>query len=223
MVKVTSRERNLLHWHEHSVRGLIPLYSETLDNEETADVPPVSSEVAEEDFLFPVNPPAFMLDLAQLLHASKGVSSWNCINDEFICRKKITKVMEAMSMAREYIFAQPKYTRLLSRLLSFPLLDPLCYQHQTFSTHINFFLDYLPLLRCMAVQERVAEYVYNVQESSNDAYLMKNGRRATRRSLKRGREQYFETIVPSYVFVGSNKTAKDIVEVLANTSLLYER
>jgi hypothetical protein len=224
MVRMTSRDRNLLHWHDRSVRGLSPLYAEILDNQETIEDPSMSSEMAEEDFLFPVDPPAFMLDMAHSLTLSPRSPLWNGINNEFLCRTKTKKLLEAMTVARDFIFAQPKYTRLLSRLSSHPLLDPCFKQHQPLSADFHLFLDYLPLLRCMAVQERIAEYLFKVQESSNDgSSLMNKGRRTTRRSLKRGREQYFETIVPSYLFVDSNKTAKDIVELLANTSLLYVR
>lgn len=220
MVKLTSRERSLLHWHERSVRGLSPLYAEDLDNEESSDDPPFSSEMTEEDFLFPVDPPTFMIDLSQSLDTSSRPPLSHCIRDEFFCRTKTTNLSETLTLTRECIFAQPKYIRLLSRLLSYPL----CSQNRSMSSDYDLFLDYIPLLRCMAVQERVSEYMFKLQTSSNDASSRaNNGRRTTRRSLKRGREQYFDKIVPSHAFEGSMQTAQEIVELLANTSLLYER
>ena len=220
MTRLTSREQKLLLWQECSVRGLSPKYVDAPDNEETQESPLVSSEMTEEDYLFPVDPPVFLLELSHSLTLFSK-SPLNDITEEFVYRTKVAKVMEAITSLRDFLFCHPKYTRLQSRLLS----DPLLLNHQALS--LNLFLDYLPLLRSMAVQERISDYMFKIQEASNSddaSALMKNhGRRVTRRSKTRGREQYFDKLFPPYAFETSNKTANGIVELLANMSLLYTK
>jgi len=82
------------------------------------------------------------------------------------------------------------------------------------------FLDYLPLLRNMAVQERVSDAVFLAaqQQDPDGVANLTNRMRSTRNNKKLGRKHFFEKMLP----LKCNKKAKDVGEFIADASLLYE-
>jgi hypothetical protein len=86
------------------------------------------------------------------------------------------------------------------------------------------FLDYLPLLRCMAVLERAADVAsleddpLSQESSQGSAY---EGRRVTRRGRKRGRVHYFEQAFECFSSTDvNNKQAKNVGGMFAAAALL---
>lgn len=217
---IGSRERKLLKWSESNVRGLAPSSSNILEEVEP-DAFKSSADVSEEDMLLPSPVPNCILSLPLFLNPECRSSKYVLQSDAFQ-RSRATKTEGAMKILRDLMFAREKHTGVSLRATK-RHVDPLLLERfKTVDT--MFFLDYLPLLRCMAVHERVAESVFCAAQAKDpDAVSsLTNRGRSTRRTKKLGREHYFEGVVPGFAWQKSSRTAKDVGSVLANSSLLYE-
>jgi hypothetical protein len=222
MVRLTSsREQKLLRWNECSIRGASPKYSDNVDEEESDEFRPTALDISEEDNLFLVDSPISMRALPLYLNPSSR-SPVNVAQDEFFRQRKATKMLKTTKMLSGYIFPQASHIRFSQRFALSRFVNP-SFTNQSSIVDSDLLLDYLPFLRGMAVQERISDCIFQAQEILDpDAASSTNHRkRETRRSKKLGREQYFEKIIPSYVFADSERTAKEITNQLADLSLLY--
>lgn len=216
-----SRERNLLKLSESAIRGLSPPIADVTDDEETEEFN-INSDVPEEDMLLPANPPECVLSLPFYLSPSL-YSPESVRKDHSLLRRKTSKTVEAINLFCDFIFTRDMQTRMVLRAMSRDV-DPLISGHYA-TVDSQLFLDYLPLMRCMAVHECSSEFIFNAAEAQDPdaAATMTNRLRSTRRSKKLGREHYLERVVPSFVWQQSDTTAKEVGERLADSSLLHER
>jgi hypothetical protein len=137
-------------------------------------------------------------------------------------QRKAAKTEDIMDLLCDFIFPGQSRTRMFYRAMTREL-DPLLETTETIDNEL--FLDYLPLLRCMAVRERACELLFQAAyaEDPDSAASMMNRKRATRRGKKLGREHYFERKAPTSVWNESDKSAKEVGGLLAEQALLYER
>jgi hypothetical protein len=223
---ITARERNLVKRSVALCRGLsCPRTDDSELLEENDDYAHMKFDRSEEDLLLPNGTPTCILALPFHLmnaHHSMGVLPIEPISHYIMNRKRVAKTEENMGMLRKYIFPLEKSQ---SRMLASSTergFDPLLDIAET--TEPQLFLDYLPLLRCMAVQEFIAELVYeSVSSQDSEAADSLSNRRNTRRSRKLGRQHYLEVIVPPFVWPDSDFTAKEIGAKLAKLSLVYDK
>ena len=219
---LSHRERKLLRWNELSIRGCSLQYSGVVDDddgdEEEVKYRESTSVSSDEDNLFSSSIPTALFDLPLVLTAST-VTIHCTLRHEFYQQQQKSNRAELLQLLRDYAFTNPKYTR-YSRRLELPVteldhgLSELCMLES------DIFLDYLPLLRNMAVQERISEFIFKTSSSSDCRSTTQ--RFKTRRSKSLGRDQYFDKIIPSYTTKESNRTSKDIADRLANMSMLYK-
>lgn len=210
------RERKLLRWNEASIRGCSLQYSGAVDEDETdqyCDNAPPSSD---EDYLLSNQIPTPLFDLPHLLNASNATFPSLLQFEVYKQRKKSVRT-EALHLLRDSLFTNTKSMR-YTRRLDMPLTEA---EHGftdvstgTCMLDSDVFLDYIPLLRCMAEQESVAEFISKTQDVSTTR------KRTTRLSIRLGREHYFDKIVARYTWKESNQTSKDVADRLASMSLL---
>jgi len=216
-------DRRLLKRTESAVRGL------SLSSVEDFELPEDDEEYnglvfgrCEEDMFLFTPTPTSILSLPTLLRRTRG-SSDTCYpanDDNLLERKMLSQWEKAIQLAADYVFpsAIPKmFSRGLSRAM-----DPILPNRQLIDSAL--FLDFFPILRCMALHERAAEHVF-VQTGAADtefAATLSNCQRSTRRSRKRGREHYLEKISPTFQRQESDlASAKQIGAVLAESALVY--
>jgi hypothetical protein len=216
---LSHRERKLLRWNELSVRGCSLQYSGMVDEEED-QYREHATETSDEDYLLSKIFPTPLLDLPQIL-AISNTSSPCMLRYECYKQQQLSNCAESLRVLRESVFTNPKYTR-YSRRLDLSTTE---FDHDAIKLgglDPDIFLDYLPLLRCMAVQERISEIIYKTQDTSSDDCRSTSRRRNTRLSKRLGREQYFDKIIQLYTWQESNPSSKDVADHLANMSMLYK-
>ena len=219
---LSRRERRLLRWNESSIRGCSLQYSGIADEDETDQYRENLSQSSEEDYLLSNSIPVPLVDLPQILSASTTLFP-SSVRYELYKQQQKSVCTEALHILRDSIFTHPKYTR-YSRRLEIPMPDTehCLIDSRTCMLDSDVFLDYLPLLRCMAEQERIAEFISKAQDQLSHDIPSTSRRRSTRQSTRRGREHYFDQIVPSYTWKGSDRTSKDIADQLATMSMLHK-
>jgi hypothetical protein len=215
-----SRERKLLKWSEPIVRGLssaIPIVDGA--SEEESDEPRSSSNVTDEAMFLPTQVPTCLWTLP-LHFRTAYVSSAPTQHDNSIERQRATNASNAFDVLYACIFPICTQARMRSCSMN-RALDPLLLDRVNV-LHDQIFLDYLPLLRCMAALERDAESAFRaIEEADPDAATdMSNRRRSTRCSRKLGREHYFEKVVPPFALRECGRTAKQVGELLASSLLV---
>jgi hypothetical protein len=143
-------------------------------------------------------------------------------HDPLFDRKRLAKLKHGMDMleqcdSRHYFPWLKLFVPRISRQL-----DPTLDMREMLDKRV--FLDYLPLLRCMAVLERAAGVAsleddpLSQELSQASAY---EGRRVTRRGRKRGRVHYFEQAFECFSSTDVNdKQAKGVGEMFAAAALL---
>ena len=220
----TARERSLLKRNQCSARGLsfstAQLTDEQREEEECAGW---TCAVSEEDMLLPNDAPESLQSLPVLLKSSCTlVSPANALDVAITEHTIAARVDEMKDLLCDYVFASKLQTHLFFRSMAREV-DPLLERFGNVNSEL--FLDYLPILRCMSVQERVAEAVFlAAQEQDPDGVAgMTHRKRSTRRSKKLGREHYFEKLPPPYTWEASDWTPREVADRLADASLLYER
>jgi hypothetical protein len=225
MVPCTSyRERELLQFNECSIRGQSPQYAVVvLDTEdEPLEFSLLYTDMSEEDGLRTIDIPTSLHSLPSLLNPTR--TSYNtAYQEEQHKRNKESNHMSILNVLREYIFTQPKHIQYLGRLESISV-DRYQTLNQMNMMDCVIFLDYLPLLRCMAFHEQISDRIVHVQVDSNQAEISNATKRKpnTRQSKKVGREQYFDKIIPVCSLHDSTQTVKDVATQLANMSLLVQ-
>jgi hypothetical protein len=202
----TRRERNLLvrssesHTREFSVPSL----------EEESEL----FQQSEEDSFLPNPSPLLSLPLwlqstsASLHGTNKLLPTYEPI--VFGTNKDPSAVLELLD---EYLFSSyPQKVQLFfSRIHR--TLDPLLPRSGTIDHRL--WLDYLPLIRCMAVLDREAA----CRAAAGDPAASNNRKRQTRRSTQRGFEYHLGTKVPPCLW--GRIEAKDMVASLAESALRF--
>lgn len=201
-------------------RGRSPKYGGNHCEDGVDEFGETSTHQSDEDCLVCYCTPIVLLELPHILNTSY-MSFPVLLLDERYNRRKQSQRSRVLKLLKESIFTHPKYTRFFGRLQKESLSSSNCSNFYSMLDG-DIFLDYLPLLRCMAVQEQILESVFHSQgcsypDGSSDL------RRSTRRSLKNGREQYFDKIVPFHarqqLIVNTNQTTQCIVQELCDMSL----
>jgi hypothetical protein len=219
-----TRERNLLKWSERCVRGLLsaaPL-QETTTEDECDEVHPSFERTDEEAFL-QAQVPSSLSSLSFYFNRAAGnLYSPRWIENASMDRRKEDRLAMASTILRGYIFVRGKQTRLcLSATIR--SVDPLLVGRMN-RLDGGIVLDYLPMLRCMSALEREADFIFNtIQDADPDAaFDMAHRQRSTRRSRTRGREHYFEKVVPSFAWSepGAPIMARELGTALADTLLV---
>jgi hypothetical protein len=217
---LSNQERKLLRWNELSIRGCSLQYSGLFDEEEADKYRESVLESSDEDYLLTTAVPTSLFDLPQILTASSTTLPCT-FRYEFHHQQQKSYRTEVLHLLRDSLFTNPKYTR-YSQRLELPATKVDLGVTESCMLVSDIFLDYLPLLRCMAVQESISEFIYKTQDVSNQNGRSTTRRRNTRLSIRLGREQYFDKIIPSYTLQASNMTTKEIVDSLASTSMLFK-
>jgi hypothetical protein len=219
-----ARERSLLKWSECCVRGLqsaAPL-EETKTEEEYDEFHPSFERTDEEAFL-PAFVPSSLSSLSFHFNRAAGnLYSPRLIENVAMNRRKEDRFAMASKILRGYIFVRGKHTRLcLSATIR--SVDPLLVGRLN-RLDLGIVLDYLPMLRCMSALERQADLIFNaIQDADpNVAFDMAHRQRSTRRSRTRGREHYFEKVVPSFAWAESGAAimARELGSTLADVLLV---
>jgi hypothetical protein len=83
------------------------------------------------------------------------------------------------------------------------------------------FLDYLPLLRSMALSESVAEFLHNASKTEEEEEHNARSRRSTRSATRNGRQNYFDTISKVLKQDLADISTSDVTSRLAATRLQY--
>lgn len=220
------RERDLLIRTEQSLRGMSCRTMENIvedeekENEMPQDLP---IDKTEEDMLLPHRTPTSVRSLPA--HLRKTLQNPFLITDpvdfHLLKKKKQVQSKSMLNILCEFIFPGPSQARLFYKSVS-RLVDPLVRTCETVDRSL--FLDYLPLLRCMAVHEHIANTLFQISTQENTgAPLTTNRKRSTRRGRKLGREHYLEVIAPAYTFQNSDQTVKTVGDTLCRSALICER
>lgn len=228
----TGREQNLLRRHANLFRGVsAQMTSQKEQVEETDETLEFVTECSEEDQFLPNESSACVASLPSFLmqhHKPNIVEPIEPLKNFMINRSREQRAIQDTALLRSYILPVDSSQRRSLYSLDQSDYDPLLDSMETKDP--GFFLDYLPLLRGMAVSESLAEYVYETMVSSSKATNdsdaadgFSNRRIHTRRSKKLGFQHYFEKIVPDCVWKDSEHTPKEVGDVLANCSLVYTR
>jgi hypothetical protein len=220
------RERDLLIRTEQSLRGMSCRTMENIVEDEenengmSQDLP---VDRTEEDMFLPHGAPTSLgLLPASLRRTCRNLFLFLDPVDNYLFRKKKQGQSKSMlDILCEFMFPGPSQTRLLYKAMS-RLVDPLVRTCETLDQSL--FLDYLPLLRCMAVHEHIANTLLDISRQENPVGpLTTNRKRSTRRGRKLGREHYLEVIAPAYTFQNSDQTAKTVGDSLCRLALICER
>jgi hypothetical protein len=209
-------------------RGLaFPKIGERGQEEEIDELTDVISVRSDEDFFLRDESMLCMASLSHFLtqhQKSDDIPPIEPVRNYLINQNREQRAKQELDLLRRYIIpidsslrrtlytaCEPEHDILLAN--SIDTKDPV------------FFLDYLPLLRYLAVSESIQEYIYNVTKSSDNSDTtdrFRNNRRInTRRSTQRGRQHYLEKIVPAWVWKDTDSQPKDIGEMMTKSSLVY--
>lgn len=234
-VPSTGRERRLLKKEPSLFRGLSssPNMSAAAErekeDEDQVGFDQKTSNRFEEDVFLPGNVPACIGSLPRLLFDNCRTSriQFPLIQPtqyHLMKRKREMQAMDNFNLLRSYfMLSDPSQQRTLFHHNE-PELDVLLLDEVTETKDATIFLDYLPMLRNMAVAECITEYLYKVSENSphnsNDQPIT-NRRRNTRRSKKLGRQHYFDQLGREFVWKDSEYTPSQVGAKLANASLIY--
>lgn len=176
---------------------------------------PVDSRQSNEDSLLLRPIPTALLSLPLiLLQACRGTTTCSApyLKEEVFLNRRMKKSDELLDLmcALSSDEARVKlFCRGLDRFTE-PALE------NDFDARL--FLEYIPMLRNMAVYERAAN---SVPDDTEDLGL---GRRRTRKSARRGRVPYFESLNPSYCWDEEyTYSAAAVGERLAESRLHYRR
>ena len=229
----SARERALLRYSELSARGCCGPPSLVVDTPEI-DEEYVSSRLVDhdEDSFLPNHAPKSLDSLPNYLRNNRQPEATlfqRIEEDPLLERRKTDKLYSVLGFLHDFIFPFRPQQGMRRRCLK-PEANPSL--PITEVADPQFFLDYLPILRCMAVHERSAERVFQLAKEHNpdNAMILSNRKRSTRRSKELGRKHYMECIVPEFVWretVSQNldgatgKSPNEIGNMLAESFLSF--
>ena len=216
---MTARERNLLKQHERAARGFA--FPEALILDEETENENFGWGSDEEDMLLPNRATDSIAGLPSYLWSMllcSVVPPATALELSLSKRSRDKRTDKAKDILCDFVFVRRDDTRLFFRSMS-RAWDPLLGPGNVEPQH---FLDYLPMLRSISVQERFSEAIHNAAQHENPAAHRRH-QRTTRQTSKRGHVHYLESLVPPQTWRGSDQTAKQVGDYLADTSLLYDR
>lgn len=209
-------------------RGLAFPRAEVRDlSEEDDDEDHINFDRSEEDLFISNEAPACLISLSVDLmqtNSSLDLPPIDPIRNQLFDTKRDIYAFNRFDLFRNYVF--PHDISLCRLFLNQYELDyePLLESTSIFSSMI--FLDYLPILRGIAINECIGEFVHKTISLTEDSELFNNNDRriGTRRSRKRGRIHHLEKIIPDYIFKKPyDKTPQDIATKLSESSLIYTK
>ena len=225
----TRRERNLLTCSEKSARGLSLKKASAIDDEEELDKDTfVPFELCFEERFLPNPAPTSLLSLPSYLRVRTDPCTFtggypSKVNvDEAIAAETGRKRSELLDWLYDYIFAidPRKNPRFFSDMHRF--LDPLLSLSELADRRL--WLDYVPLIRCIARLDQAAEAAYRkmLTQDPDLVSALSNRKRRTRRSRDKGFGFYTEKLVPGAIWSDSDSVSvKDLVEALSSCALSY--
>ena len=200
------------------------------DDDEYAHVR-LNSNRSEEDAFLSNNAPVCLMELPSILMSNDtSVPSFphpNTITDYLVTKTRIEKTNAHFNMLYHHVFPQDEsWKRHLARGQTDVVNESMLPTIESMNQDIC--LDYLPILRGIAVAECIADSLYKISTTSSATgsveAIMKGDRwsyRRTRRSQQTGRKNYFENFVPSYVWKETDVTPSNLIQKLAESSLTY--
>lgn len=218
----TAREHNMLKASEKAARGVVSFsLSQNLEEEENEQTMS-SSFSSEEDMLLPNAVPESVKALPTYLKsACLNVAPISPLDVSLSQRSRDAKINQMKGLVCRFVFAGAHQRRMYFWSMTHGA-DPLLGG----AGHANsqFFLDYLPILRCISVQERGLEAALKTaQEIDPDGVAqMTNRKRSTRQNQKKGRVHYLEQLAPQSIWEDFEFSPKEVGDFLADASLLYE-
>ena len=213
----TARQRNALKQHERTGRGfafsIASILEEEVENEDS------SMRASDEDMLLPHIAPDCIVRLPSYLWSLRTFASPATALEIVLSRRsREVKAEKHKAILRDFIFVYRDDIRMLFRSIV-RSCDPVLGGIENAEPQL--FLDYLPILRTIAVQERISEAIHNAAPSDG-ATKTNRHRRSTRQTSKRGYVHYLESLAPPQTWRISDQSAKIVGDVLATNSLLYE-
>lgn len=219
------RERNLLVRSETSARGLsCPKTADISEEEDDKQEESNERDICDEDMFLPNASPAPLWSLPTYLLAHGGAVADRFIKldtDERLSFESIDRRNRLRHWLLDYIFFcdSRKNTHFFADVHR--PLDPLLRCCDTMDSRL--WLDYLPLLRCMALLDQKGDATYQnaLSLDPNSASALSNRNRQTRRSKQQGFKYYLESLVPTQVWHREDNkvSAKDLAAAMAEFAL----
>lgn len=171
---------------------------------------PPDSKRSDEDCFLPRPVPTPLEYLPSLLlYARKYPKCINFPKEELLESRRKTTADVVLRLVGP-IFTGKARTKMFCLGLGRSRSSPLEFEYDS-----NLFLEYIPMLRNIAIHERSAESDPE-SETTRDS-----SRRSTRGSAKRGRPHFFERLSDSFRLGETEFTARETAQKLASSLLLY--
>jgi DNA polymerase III delta prime subunit len=213
-----ARERRLLCRMEKELRGK-PMTYEATDDEDEENSAPLFREESDDSFLLAGVVPISLHALPGYLR-NQSIGRYPPIAWDFDFENRRKGVWEHQcSLLKSFTFANNQadiriFASGLNRDMDC-LLDP------TYSFDSRILLDYLPLLRRMAVLERAWNHIFQHQEDIAVAESLAHATRATRSSARRGRLHYFQEAFDFLRGLNDSEKSLEVGEAFASRFLSY--
>jgi hypothetical protein len=216
----TSRERRLLVDCEARARSFSFQNSSAINEEKEGSESLFSPcELCDEERFLPNRCPRPLLSLPSYLRMA-GDSS-KLILDDRIAAETNKRRNRLFVWIDQYVFAGEvrKNKHFFSDLHR--CHDPVLPNSETKDRRL--WLDYLPLIRCIAILDTVAEAAYRrtLTEDPSAASEMSNRKRRTRQASRKGFGYYMENIVPGAVWSATDSDVQDLVGAFAEFVMRY--
>jgi hypothetical protein len=219
----TLRERMLLKRSGEALRGFSLPRDEAFEAPEDDDDYKFMTFDRTEEGVFLSNPsPTSLLSLPFYLKNAAGNKSQVSPDLDLLDSRKIENMHEMTELLASYLFViYPLPAVMFSRGIAREV-DPLLPSVEMIDRRL--FLEYLPILRGMSVQERAAGHIYDVAHASDPdaAASLSNRVRHTRRNKAMGRVHYLGEVSAVFTWDTIARTAKDVGRVLAESLLVYK-
>eukprot|EP00977_Amphora_coffeiformis_P014679 scaffold4162_cov162-Amphora_coffeaeformis.AAC.12 len=218
MIRPSPREGRLLTRIEQSLRGTCHRFAASEAEEEGCDTA-IFREEPEDDVLLPRKTPNALLDLPGCLRSSSN-TSFPPISWDFAFSSRQEDIWkEQLDFLERYAFA---YNRADLKLFSRGLnrdIDCLLDSGDFFDDRL--LLDYLPILRIIAVLERASDLFFDQQNDEEVVSNLSNRSRSTRAAAKRGREHFFETSFEYLKSLHDSEHAREVGKSFSQRYLGY--
>ena len=213
----TAHERKLLRNTERYSRGFA-LPESCVPTDEDADEF-VRVELPEDQCLLPLQATQAFCDLPRYLRerGNRQLQSREVLQSQDGDRKlDKSHVYSALS---NYLFASTPLQPKLFFTGMHRSVDPLV----QCSYDDRLWLDYLPLLRTMAVLDRAAGAAFEATSTPELAGVSSNRRRSTRQSKKAGYGYYLEALAPPVVWLDDDASVPRVLSTIADGYMQYSR
>jgi hypothetical protein len=218
----------LMHRSERMIRGkAVPSEESQQDQVEDEEGNVIFWENSEDDmYLANAIPHSLSLLPLQLKEVAgdraEVIGATHISHDPLFQRKRLAKLHHGMDMLEKCDSRlDVPWLKLFAPRIS-RKFDPMLDTREMLDKRV--FLDYLPLLRCMAVLERASDVASAADDPLSQELSQTStyeGRRVTRRGRKRGRVHYFEQAFECFSSTDvDNKQAKNVGEKFAAAALL---